>query len=299
MTLSRTSLAFTLLTVLACSQFTLGQDQTSPAATSYKYSAVNFSGASATLGTAIDNQGETVGYYTGASCSQTDCGFSDVKGTFTPIECALENETRVYDISNKGEIIGTYTYFGGVHGFILQGNASCFDIVDPLGSSYTDARGVNDSGEIVGFYIDSANNAQGFLYNGSKETYTTISCAGFTNTLAYGINDAGEIVGAVGSSDTGPFSAFVYKSGKCTTFSFPKATSTTAIGVNKSGQISGDYTDSSGVNHGFLRTGSSFQSINYPASNGTLGYHLNDKGQIAGIYSDKTNAVHGFVATPK
>ncbi len=222
-----------------------------------------------------------------------------MKGTFTSIECALENETRTYDISNKNEIVGTYTFFGGVHGFILQGNASCFDLVDPLGPAYTDARGVNDGGEVVGFYIDSANNAQGFLYNGTKGTYTTISCAGFTNTLAYGINDAGEIVGAVGSSDTGPFSAFVFKSGKCSTFSFPKAISTTAVGINKSGQISGFYTDSTNVNYGFVKTGSAVQRIDYPASTGTLGYHLNDKGQIAGIYSDTTTAVHGFVATPK
>lgn len=294
-----TRLAFAFLTAFVFAQVSIGQDQPSQPTTSYKFTAINFPGASATLGTAINNAGESLGYYTGGGCSQTDCGYSDVKATFTSIECALENETRTYDINNKNEIVGTYTFFGGVHGFILQGNASCFDVVDPLGEAYTDARGINDSGYIVGFYIDSANNAQGFLYNGSKETYTTISCPGFTNTLAYGINNAGMIVGGVGSSDTGPFTAFEYSSGKCSTFNFPKAISTTAIGVNKSGQISGEYTDSSGVNHGFLRTGNAIQTIDYPASTGTLGYRLNDNGQIAGIYSDTLGAVHGFVATPK
>lgn len=271
--------------------------QPSQPATSYSFTKIDFPEAAATETFAINNQGEVVGsYYTCVTSGCQPTAFTDVKGKLTPISCALENGTTFFDINNKGEIVGSYAFFGGVHGFIWQGNSSCFDIVDPNGPNLTEAWGVNDSGDVVGYYEDSADNYQGFLYvNG---TYTTIACPGWIDTRAYGISDTGVIVGDNANSTTGPYSGMEYKSGKCSTVNFPKAVSTSVKSMNKSGQISGWYTDSSGVTHGFIKTGSTFQTINYPGATGTLAFHLNDKGQIAGYYAD-ASGTHGFVATPK
>ena len=54
------------------------------------------------------------------------------------------------------------------------------------------AQGINDSGQIVGFY---ANNgiANGLFLSGG--TYTTIDPPGSIYTWLYGINDTGKIVG--------------------------------------------------------------------------------------------------------
>jgi len=58
----------------------------------------------------------------------------------------------------------------------------------------TVAEGINDAGQIVGYYLDSSQVAHGFLYSGS--TYTTIDDPlGTKGTVAQGINDAGQIVG--------------------------------------------------------------------------------------------------------
>jgi uncharacterized membrane protein len=291
----------TAFAILTCASLVVAQGVSDPPATGYTYSAVNSPGASGTLAYGINNAGKIVGYFTGGECSvvstQSSCGFVDVKGKFTTVACELENATDFFDVSNTSKIVGAYSFFGGVHGLIWEGNESCSSIVDPAGPSLTEAWGVNASGLIVGFYEDSAGNFRGFLYD--KGHYTNIECAGWANTRAFGINDAGVIVGDVSASTSGPFHGFVYKSGKCTVFSYPKAASTSARGINKSGQVSGWYTDTSSKNHGFVRTGTSFAALNYPGATGTLAYHLNDQGQVAGFYAATNASLHGFIATPK
>jgi hypothetical protein len=280
-----------------------GQDRSTPAATTYTYKAINAPGATGTYVYAINDSGEIVGYITGGDCSETSdqssCGFVDVKGKFTTVACELENATDFFDLSNTNEVVGAYSFFGGVNGLIWEGNEACSPLADPDGSASTEAWGVNDKGNIVGFYTDSAGNFQGFEYLASTETYSTISCSGWTDTRAYGINDAGVIVGDVANSTSGPFSAFVLRSGKCTVFNYPKAADTYARGINKSGEISGFYTSTTGVTSGFQKTGSKYTSLSYPKSVGTLAYHLNDSGQIAGWYENAAGTFHGFIATPK
>ena len=41
---------------------------------------------------------------------------------------------------------------------------------DPLGTLGTFAQGINTSGQIAGYYLDSSNSSHGFLYSGG--TYT-------------------------------------------------------------------------------------------------------------------------------
>jgi hypothetical protein len=252
-----TKFVLALLTVLSCAGFAIGQDQPNQPASGYNYKEINYPGAADTFVYAINDHGEIVGYYTGGGCSQPACGFSDLKGTFTTIQCALENYTELFDVSNTGEIIGAYSFVGGMHGLMWEGNSSCFDIVDPSGPNYTEAWGVNDSGEIVGYYLDSANNFQGFTYIGG--TYSTISCSQGSSTMAIGVNNAGLIVGDYANSTTGPYSGFVYRAEKCVSIVYPSAVSTGARGINKRNQISGWYVDSGNRTHGFSKAGTTYQ----------------------------------------
>lgn len=291
--------AFAAIAILTCASLA-AQDASYPPAAGYTYSAVNVPGASATFAYGINNSDEIVGYFTGGECSkisnQSSCGFIEKKGKFTYVACELENATDFFDVSNTGEVIGTYSFFGGVHGFIWQGNESCFDLADPSGPNSTEAWGVS-GGNIVGFYTDSGGNFQGFHYVGATEEYTTIDCAGWANTRAFGIY-ASTSVGDV-SKPGGSLSGFVDKSGKCTVFIYPKAASTSARGINKSSQVSGWYTDTSGKTHGFVKTGTRFAELNYPGAVVTFAYHMNDQGQVVGWYEDTKGASHGFVASPK
>ena len=64
--------------------------------------------------------------------------------------------------------------------------------IDVPGSSGTGARGINDTGQIVGVFFDASNTQHGFLLSGGS--FTTIDVPGSSFTAAAGINDTGQIV---------------------------------------------------------------------------------------------------------
>ena len=66
--------------------------------------------------------------------------------------------------------------------------------IDPFGSTFTQALGVNDLGEIVGFYVDNITGVQhGYIDNGG--VFTSFDPSGSVNTTINGVNDLGDIVG--------------------------------------------------------------------------------------------------------
>jgi probable HAF family extracellular repeat protein len=82
---------------------------------------------------------------------------------------------------------------------------------DPMGN-FTEANGINDNGQIVGYYQDSSGG--GFLYSGGS--YTTLTDPLAPNaTYARGINDAGQIVGFY----LGPSSTFWARARRCSSLS--------------------------------------------------------------------------------
>ncbi len=69
------------------------------------------------------------------------------------------------------------------------------------GGNNTSALGINDFGEIVGAYADSASNINGFVR--VRGEFRTLDVPGAVETQAYGINNRGAIVGTNFSSSTG------------------------------------------------------------------------------------------------
>src|SRR6476620_4178995 len=63
--------------------------------------------------------------------------------------------------------------------------------IDCPDSSFTEARGINDRGEIVGD-CDDSNGSHGFLLRNG--TFTMIDGPGATLTTAFGINNRGDVV---------------------------------------------------------------------------------------------------------
>jgi hypothetical protein len=68
--------------------------------------------------------------------------------------------------------------------------------ISPPSSSYTNAWGINNSGEISGNYNGCGLMVCGFLYDSALLTYMSFSMPGYSSTDALGINDAGEVVGS-------------------------------------------------------------------------------------------------------
>jgi probable HAF family extracellular repeat protein len=79
---------------------------------------------------------------------------------------------------------------------------------------------------------------------------------------------------------------------------FPGAVGTAVSGVNDAGAIVGEYTDRSGITHGFLWQGGSFTPIDFPGAVDTAVNGINDAGAIVGEYTDRSGTGHGFIVIP-
>jgi hypothetical protein len=143
--------------------------------------------------------------------------------------------------------------------------------------------GINDSGQVVGHYVNSSGAYIGFEKSGGKFTTIAVPFAGATNTTPIAINDAGEIVGAW--TDSAEVShSFTLIGGTYTSFDYPGATFTQANAVNSAGEIVGYYNDTSDVSHGFLLSGGTYVSIDVPGAASTMSSGINDSGDIVGAY---------------
>ena len=61
------------------------------------------------------------------------------------------------------------------------------------GATFTEAWGINDSGEIVGDYIDAASVQHGFVDIGGS--FTSVDVPGASSILIKDVNNQGQIVG--------------------------------------------------------------------------------------------------------
>jgi probable HAF family extracellular repeat protein len=114
-------------------------------------------------------------------------------------------ETEAEKVSDRGQIVGDYTLVAGkFHGFSLAKGR--FSTIDPPGSTFTLAFGINNRGEIVGGYNDAAGKAHGFLL--AKGSFSTIDFPGARETGVGGINNHGEIVGTYFVGPPGPDTRF-------------------------------------------------------------------------------------------
>lgn len=108
---------------------------------------------------------------------------------------------RVYGaaLNNLGQVVGDVYYgAGNAQPFIWQNGQ--MQMLQPFGSGYASASGINDRGQVVGWYIpvgaevnpDVINN-QGFRYDSG--TYTQVGPVGARYVTPARINERGDILG--------------------------------------------------------------------------------------------------------
>ena len=148
--------------------------------------------------TGINDNGEIVGDWSGSS---GEAGFIYSAGSFTNTSITDGSVfTALYGVNDSGVISG-YTQTPAA-GFLYS--SGTFAPINYPGASRTVVQGINDSGEVVGFYtLDGS--TWGFIY--SDGTYTSIAYPGSSQTDLFGISNNGEIVGSYTcSSGLCPFS---------------------------------------------------------------------------------------------
>ena len=200
-------------------------------------------------------------------------------------------------------------------------------------TAYTQPQGINDNGDVVGYYQNGLSFPQGFvLKNG---TYTAITGRpGSIAVIAYGINNSGQIVGNDGPS--GQSSAFLLSGGVYSDVAYPGCSYNVAYAISNNGKIvgacqlggatimyilsggvytklpdpgqpasptginnNGDVVGNFGGSVGFLYRGGTYTSIPGPSGAITAQVSgINDNGQIAGYDESKVSGLledHGFL----
>jgi hypothetical protein len=132
--------------------------------------------------TGINNSGAVVGFYT--DTSGITHGFVDNAGTFTSYDDPNgSGNTMFLGINDGGYVVGSYVDAAGeTHGLLFNSVADTFETIDNPGASATSVfgvngttvNGINDSGELVGFFADAAGNVDGFVATPAPEPSSLI-----------------------------------------------------------------------------------------------------------------------------
>jgi uncharacterized membrane protein len=212
---------------------------------------IDVPGASLTLASSINDSGRIVGI--GIDALGIDHGFLLSGGDFTAINVPGGVHTDALGINEQGDIVGVYDT-GDVTiqiGFVLR-KGHFTSIQDPSAAPlHTQLNDINDRGQIVGLYIDTAGIFHGLLLDdGNFATIDFPDAVG--GTLASGINSQGQIAGRY-LSGPGGNQGFVLRKGDYEPVVFPGSRATAVHGINESGQLVGFYRAvGGGPRHGFI-----------------------------------------------
>jgi len=180
-----------------------------------------------------------------------------------------------------------------------------YTTIDFPGSIFTDVRGINDNGQIIGYTNAGAENF-GFIYSGGTYTPLPPAPAGL-QASAIGINNAGTVVGALDSTGApAPEQGFVLSGGVYTPFTHPGFTGTAARAIGPSGLVTGIASNPAasgtgiGTGVGFIYdpVGGTFTDISVPGFPVTLAQGMNAAGQVVGnsYNSDAAGNIFGGIA---
>ena len=271
------------------------------ASAQFTFTSIDFPGGTLTSARGINNHGEIVGSYRVVPPRHA---LLVRRGNFIPLAPTTvlgTNLSEAFKSNDRGDVVGSFTGDDGfTHGFLLsKGEVTTLDFP---GASDTYARGINESGTVVGQWdlLDALGNSlvvHGFTW--SKGTFTQFDFPGAGDTYLFGINASDDLVGGWDPAITSPLEhGFACSKEQCFSFDFPGAPLTQADDINARGQIAGTYIDASGAQHAFLAVGANFTSFDFPGAAVTAAWSINSAGQIVGNYFNADNVRHGFLAQP-
>jgi len=175
-----------------------------------------------------------------------------------------------------------------------------FTTIDYPQAVFTDVRGLNNNGQIVGYAYLADQFNFGFIY--ANGTYTRLPPGpNGEETSAHGINDGGAVVGWALSG--GRSVGFVYRDGAYQLYPRPN-TNTFFRAIGHDGRVTGysDFLDANGVylgySSGFIfdpATGQ-YTDITVPGFSAVIAQGINDAGVVVG--SGQNNPAAAFVRDP-
>jgi uncharacterized membrane protein len=260
-------------------------------ATAETYDVIDCPDSFGTEARSINDRGDIVGI-----CEDADGahGFLLRRGVFTLIDHPeAAGPTAAFGINNRSDVAGRYVGADTLHGYLLR--RGHFTTVDPPDTTFTVARGIDDAGRIVGFYVGGADGGvHGFLLDGRG--HRDIDFPGADVTAGFGISVTRIVGGYIGLD--GISRGFVLRKGVYQSIDVPGALHTRAFGVNVQGDVVGGW-NTEGCddcfNRAFLLTRRGFQELAFPGAVETVANGINALGQIVGTYVAEDGSLHGFL----
>jgi probable HAF family extracellular repeat protein len=172
--------------------------------------------------------------------------------------------------------------------------------IDVRDAVATSVWGINDSGQIIGQYLDAAGKTRGFSLDDG--VYTFIDHPNAIGTEIYKINNSGQLTGVAWMDEKKTY-GFVKDNGSPTFANIENPVAeilggTAAYGINDAGQVVGNLVSNEELK-GYLYDGSTHTFVNlidFPENAKDSWYFdVNNSGQIAGYYTDAADKDHGFV----
>lgn len=224
----------------------------------HNYKNENFPGSVQTQVVAINNHGDTAGFWVDGSGN--NFGFVKHNGVFTSYKdpnTGTGAVNQLLGLNDNGLAVGFYTDGSGVnHAYkLILSNGHFVELVPPGGTNAT-ATGINNNGDIVGFFTASNGSVLSFLRHGKAKSYAEFGFPHSTNTTALGINNHEQIVGSY-VDGAKQMHGFLLSSplnhAKWQSIDDPNGVGTTVInGLNDKNQLVGFYVDGNGNTDGFL-----------------------------------------------
>jgi hypothetical protein len=217
----------------------------------------NFPGSVQTQVTALNDNGDTAGFW--ADGSNVDRGFIEWHGVFTSYadpKTGGGTVNQILGLNNAGTAVGFYTDAMNVnHGFTLNQSTGKFTAVTPPGGGSVQVTGINAAGDITGIVVNTSGTT-GFLRKGRH--FSAFSFPSGSNTQPFGINNADQIVGSY-QDGSGVMHGFLLSQplthAQWTSIDDPNGIGSTVVnGLNNKGDMVGFYTDAANNVDGMLIT---------------------------------------------
>jgi len=234
----------------------------------------------------INNKGNTVGAFGMPGKPLQGFGYLPATNQYKIFNYPGADSTIALGINDANTVVGTFANGDTQHGFFLV-NGTKFTQYDVTGSSGTVIQGINNAGDFAGT-VGANGDYHGFV--NISGIVTTFQVNGLP-TDVYSINASGTTVGFfVNAQATGVDGFLRDAAGNVTQIDYPSSIQTACTGINDAGAITGFYTDSNGVDHGFVRVGGKYQTLRAPyvAS-------INNHYAIVGSFTAKSGKTYGFL----